>query len=80
MKITDLFITTTANASTEDLERWRDICNAIMTLTHNEPVFNPFNDNLQSAIDGLDIDIAGSRREDRIAEENAKYREDMPNA
>ena len=82
MKITDLFITTTPNASTEELRRWRDICNDILTLIHREPVFNPFADDVRNAIDGLDTDIESSIREDKIAERNREHdlREGRPNA
>lgn len=80
MNINDIFITATPNASIEDMERWIEQCEAIQKIICRETVFNPFSDRLQDAIDALEINLEGARRTERMAEENAKYREDRPNA
>lgn len=72
-----------ATASEAELEDTRARLQAALDVLLPEYKHDPlmlFIDKISGEIETLDIDIAGLRREDRIAEENAKYREDRPNA
>lgn len=69
-----------ARASEDDLNEIRVVCEELLTIALSHSAFQPMANELEDEIESIDIDIEGLRREDRYAEQNAKYREDRPNA
>lgn len=72
-----------ATASLESYQdtrnRLQDALDALMPEYKYDPLITLI-DGIANEIDSIDIDIEGLRREQKWAEENAKYREDRPNA
>lgn len=69
-----------ARASEDELNIMRKVCQAIKAATEGHDAFVPLYDQADDEIRSIDIDIEGLRREQKWAEQNAKYREDRPNA
>lgn len=64
----------------DDLNVMRDICGKCIVDIGGHPAFQRLLEMFEDEIKSIDTDIEGLRREDRYAEQNAKYREDRPNA
>ena len=64
----------------DDLNTMREICCNCLTQIGHHPAFQRLSEMFNDEIDSIDTDIEGLRREKQYTEENAKYREDRPNA
>lgn len=69
-----------ARADEDGLNIIRKCCEEMINIAMMHPGFQPLIDQLEDQIAIADTNIEGLRREDRIAEQSARYREDRPNA
>lgn len=69
-----------ARASEDELNIMRKVCQSIKAATEGHDAFVTLYDQADDEIRSIDIDIEGLRREQKWAEQNAKHREDRPNA
>lgn len=69
-----------ARANEDELNIMRKVCQAIKAVTEGHDAFVPLYDQADDEIRSIDIDIEGLRREQKWAEQNAKHKEDRPNA
>lgn len=80
MSIESLFYGQFAIASEYELNVMRHIFRKMIAETEGHPAFHSLVDSFEKQIDNIDFHIENLRRESRIAEQNAKHREDRPNA
>jgi hypothetical protein len=80
MKIQEMLYGWQARASEDELNQMRLKLTMMMLAAEGCDALNLIYDDLKDTISSIDTDIEGMRREERYAEQNAKYREDRPNA
>ena len=69
-----------AIAGEDKLESMRQVCKAIMRVTELKDEWVLLYNEAEQQVVKIEALIDDLRREDAIAEQNAKYREDRPNA
>jgi len=80
MNIESMLLGHKARADEDKLNDIRQDCQEMMAVIEGKDVWSPFYKELESQVDSIDIYIKWLRKEDEWAEQNAKYREDRPNA
>lgn len=80
MKIQEMLYGWQARADEEEMNQMRLRLTMMMLAAEGCDALNLIYDDLKDTISSIDSDIEGLRREERYAEQNAKYREDRPNA
>ncbi len=80
MNISTMLLGHMARADEDKLNRLRKGCRALMASIEDYDEFVLLYDEAQEQVRAIDCLIDDIRREDAIAEQNAKYREDRPNA
>ena len=80
MNISTMLLGHMARADEDKLNEIRGVCRCIMVATEGHYEFILLYDEVKEQVRAIDCLIDDLRREDAIAESNAKYREDRPNA
>lgn len=80
MNIETMLLGHKARADEDRLNELRQDCVGIMALLEGKDAWALFYDEAKAQVEDIDGLIEGLRREDRYAEQNAKYREGRPNA
>ncbi len=80
MNISTMLLGHMARADEDRLNRFRRVCHNIMDAVDGHDEFVLLYDEAEEQVRAIDCLIDDLRREERYAEENAKYREDRPNA
>lgn len=80
MNISTMLLGHMARADEDRLNRFRRVCRNIMDAVEGHDEFVLLYDEAQEQVRAIDCLIDDLRREDAIAESNARYREDRPNA
>ena len=83
MKIQEMLYGWFSTALEEEMVQMRATLEAMIDAAGSRPKHDPLAllmDDLIDTLDSIDTNIEGLRREQKLAEQNAKYREDRPNA
>jgi hypothetical protein len=80
MNISTMLLGHMARADEDKLNDMRQVCQKIMVVTEGHDEFVLLYDEAEEQVRAIDYLIEDIRREERYAEETARYREDRPNA
>lgn len=80
MNISTMLLGHMARADEDKLNELRQVCRGIMSAVEGHDEFVLLYDEAEEQVRAIDCLIDDLRRENKWAEENAKYREDRPNA